>query len=55
MGATINGQTVDMPLIRSKYALWRNSNNIITLRHSVKDAARSTIDIPGQAEGTTSS
>lgn len=38
-GMTINGQTVDMPLIRSKYALWRNSNNIITLRHSVKDAS----------------
>ena len=36
-GMTVGGQTVDMPLIRNKYALWRNGNNIITLRHSVKD------------------
>jgi hypothetical protein len=36
-GMTVGGQTVDMPLLRDKYALWRNGNNIITLRHSVKD------------------
>ena len=38
-GMTSSGQTVDLPLVRSKYATWRNQCNIITLRHSVKDAA----------------
>ena len=38
-GMTSSGQTVDLPLIRSRYATWRNQCNIITLRHSVKDAA----------------
>lgn len=35
-GMTLGGQTTDMPLLRSKYATWRNGNNIITLRHDVK-------------------
>ena len=38
-GMTSSGQTVDLPLVRSRYATWRNQCNIITLRHSVKDAA----------------
>jgi hypothetical protein len=68
-GMTSSGQTVDLPLVRSRYATWRNqcsttasvdgavgrlpdgvgavndltrrrrAGNIITLRHSVKDAA----------------
>ena len=38
-GMTSSGQTVDLPLVRSRYATWRNQCNIITLRHSVKDTA----------------
>ena len=34
---TVGGQTIDLPLIRNKYAQWLNSNNIITLRHPVTD------------------
>jgi len=34
-GMTAGGQTVDMALLRSKYAMWLNQNNIITLRHDI--------------------
>lgn len=36
-GMTVGGQTLDFPLRRSKYATWLNSNNVITLRHDVRD------------------